>query len=75
MDEELKKICEEYAWAWYFDHPHRLEWQNKYFQARRELSIEEKNVMTEYFCKCQTRNERLLPDIDYVGAFESYLTN
>lgn len=43
MDEEIKKICEEYAWAWYFDLPHRLEWQNKYFQARRGLSEEEKN--------------------------------
>ena len=40
MDEEMRKLCEKYAWAWYFDHPHRLEWQNKYFQLRKKLSIE-----------------------------------
>lgn len=73
MDEKIKKICEEYAWAWYFDLLHRLEWQNKYFQARRGLSEEEKISVTEYFCKCQNKNEELLPQIDYVGPFESYL--
>ena len=75
MDEEIKKICEEYAWAWYFDHSHRLEWQNKYFQLRKKLSIEEKEVMTDYFCKCQAENEKSLPSIDYLGPFESYCVN
>ena len=75
MDDEIKKICEEYAWAWYFDFPHRLEWQDKYFRARHNLSANDKESMTEYFCKCLKKNETFLPVVDYIGPFESYLIN
>lgn len=73
MDEEIKKICEGYAQAWYFDHPHRLEWQHRYYRKYHGLSDDDRTAMTEYFCKCQNKNEELLPQIDYVGPFESYL--
>ena len=73
MDKETKKICEGYAWAQYFDHPHRLKWQHRYFQKRHNLSDDEKVIMDSYFDKRMTENEKLFPQIDYVGPFESYL--
>ena len=75
MDEEIKKICEGYAYAWYFDHPRRLEWQDKYFKKRHILLENDKILMDSYFDSCMIKNEKLLPDIDYVGPFESYLIN
>ena len=73
MDEEVKYLCERYAWAWYFDHPHRLEWQHRYFRKRHNLSNGEKAIMDSYYDKCMEESRKLLPEDDYIGPIESYL--
>ena len=75
MDAEVKKICEGYAYVWYFDHQNRLEWQHRYFRKRHNLSNDEKAIMDSYYDKCMEENRKLLPNVDYVGPFESYLLN
>ena len=67
MDAEIKEVCERYAHAWYFDHPHRLDWQHRYFQKRHNLSDDEKAIMDSYYNECMKENRKLLPEYDYIG--------
>lgn len=75
MDEEMRKLCEEYAWAWYFDLDHRFELQNTYYKKRKEFSSEIKNRISDYFEECRNKNEELLPYKEYFGTIPYKIIN
>lgn len=75
MDEEMQKLCEDYAWAWYFDHEHRLEAQNAWLKKRCEFPSNIKNEISEYFEMCRKKNEELIPYTDHIGWMQLKLIN